>query len=903
MTIFAGFHAAHAPRMGMLGARAATALMALPAGVVLGGQAAASVIQSNQYMTIDLASYAASPVSITSGTTIAPGTGDGIFASAAGVRITNAGDVQAAGGVGIVLGAGGTINNQGNISGLDAIRLDAGGTVNNAAGALISAASYGILANNASATVTNAGSITAANDGVSLNDGGSVVNSAGGVIHGDHMGVYTGTGFGTVANAGLITATNGDGVSLYNGGTLTNAASGRILGGYSGVYAGASGSVVQNAGLISGPHFGVYLTGASSVANSGTITGGIDGVIGAGRGAVVENSGVISGTTAGVKLAAQGNVQNSGEILGGTVGVQLAAAGVLSNAGTIAGATGILVHGSGTTLVDTGLVESTAAGGDAIDIAGGVNALTLGTGAQIVGNIDGGGSASQIALQGSGVLSSDIVGFGAASALEVASGASWVASGSWTIAQVVNAGTLQAGVIGTPLTLTGDYTNDAAATMQVLVTPNASTALHVTGTAALAGRLVYVLAPGSYMPGTVNFLTASGGVSGAFASVTAAQSLRQTLVSSTTLAQTQNAVSVAQATSAAASPASASAIEIASTANATSLVLAKAFRVAPLAARIFGDAGQAAALAAQQANDTLLLHATEGRGAACPAASVQSGQANIASAFASGFCGAGGWLDASGGVLDVSGGLHGNASGFLGGVDRVVGAAGTRLGVAVGYDESDVTEGGGKASIATTRFGIYAAQPVGRFTVTGDVMAGLATTRTTRDTGDGGAAARAGGTDVSGALQLGRLLRLGDMAVTPAAGFEFASIGSGRFADTGAQTAFDVTAAAPRTTSLRPYVSLLVAKKFITARQIVVTPQASLGVSYEAGTLAPDVTVTTADGTAFSAGAKRLDAAAGKAMFGVSAGRRNWSVNARYMAQVSGNWSTQTVEAALSVAF
>ena len=81
------------------------------------------------------------------------------------------------------------------------------------------------------------------------------------------------------------------------------------------------------------------------------------------------------------------------------------------------------------------------------------------------------------------------------------------------------------------------------------------------------------------------------------------------------------------------------------------------------------------------------------------------------------------------------------------------------------------------------------------------------------------------------------------------------------------------------------------------------TPQVSLGVDYEAGDIDRAVGVTAQDGAAFAAEGTRLGRVVGQAGAGVAAGRGNWALSARYFAQVSGNWSAQTVEGAVQVWF
>jgi uncharacterized protein with beta-barrel porin domain len=66
--------------------------------------------------------------------------------------------------------------------------------------------------------------------------------------------------------------------------------------------------------------------------------------------------------------------------------------------------------------------------------------------------------------------------------------------------------------------------------------------------------------------------------------------------------------------------------------------------------------------------------------------------------------------------MDVSDGYGADVAGFLAGLDRHVGAAGTRVGLAVGYDAATLTDdAGGKASVNTFRVGVYGAQQLGGF--------------------------------------------------------------------------------------------------------------------------------------------------------------------------------------------
>ncbi|HQT47751.1 MAG TPA: autotransporter outer membrane beta-barrel domain-containing protein, partial [Acidocella sp.] len=286
-------------------------------------------------------------------------------------------------------------------------------------------------------------------------------------------------------------------------------------------------------------------------------------------------------------------------------------------------------------------------------------------------------------------------------------------SGLWNVATLVNQGTMQPGLVGAPLDLTGNFVQASGAVLRIAVSPSATAMFNITGSATLNGTLDYVLAPGSYAPATQSFLSATGGVSGAFTTVT------------------QTAAFVP--------------LSFGLLGGVANFQILQNFVVAPQDGVLFSATDQAMTLSADQASDSLLGHAAD-RGGACQAGVLQvgnSGAAGVAGAVASAFCGAGGWAEATGSALGVAGGYNTRGGGFLAGLDRAVGGAGTRLrlGLAVGYDEAALADkaGGGKAEIGTTRIGLYGAQPLGAFTLSGDLMEGFIATRTTRATSVGGA--------------------------------------------------------------------------------------------------------------------------------------------------------------------
>jgi len=256
------------------------------------------------------------------------------------------------------------------------------------------------------------------------------------------------------------------------------------------------------------------------IANSGTIIGTAGTGVQLSSGGVLTNQkgGLIQGGQYGVQVAG-GTVTNAGTILDDAIaGAALASGATLNNvaSGTIGGVTGVLFTGTGASLTNNGTITGT--GGVAVQFDAGANSLTLGTGSVLNGSIDGGMGGGQIQLAGTGTLSNTIAHFGTGSALRIANGADWTATGNWTIASVTNAGTFQAGTTTSALNLTGNFAQAPAGTLRVALDANGSgSKFNITGTAALAGAVV-VAPSGTFLATSTPYtiLSASDGVTGSF---------------------------------------------------------------------------------------------------------------------------------------------------------------------------------------------------------------------------------------------------------------------------------------------------------------------------------------------------------------------------------------------------
>ncbi len=845
--------------------------------------------------------------------------------------LTNSGTIKASQyGVYNDSGSGiGTIDNEagGLIFGLD-IGIETLGTIDLVKNGGTIRGQQGIIAAGNIGTIDNAGLISGsatAIDGYSSQVVGALINS--GTITSADAAIYSRAFIGTLDNSGLING--GTTAVLYRGGlgTLTNSGtmragvqvidvssptgtidnSGLIAGGGTGIHANYTIALVSNSGTISGAdNYGLYDDAGTitAIANSGVITGGTYGVFNRnetdevffpGAAGTLTNTGVISGGVAGIaNQASIAAILNSGVISGGSLGVDdstgtitafsnaavitggsiagvIMDSGTLQNSGTIAGPTGVILVGDNASIFDSGTIASTT-GGDAILFeAVDPDSLTLTTGADIMGAIDGGTTAGTITLEGTGTLTADIVNFTAGSALDVVSGAHWAGAGNWTIAMLTNDGVFQGGLIGNALTLTGDFVQTPNGTLLVAVSPSGESQFVVDGAAVLAGGLKYSFAPGTYRAGTYKFLTVSGGITGGFADVAYDGKVPAAFTHAT--------------------------VQDASTGN---LVLT-AIPVVPgkKPASVVAPA-ESASCGAEAAG----VRATgDGPGV--------SGQGRAAAAIGQAFCAAGGWVQATGGVatMDGGGGVTGfstNMAGFLAGVDAPVGAGGTRVGLAVGYDEDWLKDGeGGKASVGTARFGVFGSQVLGQVVLASDFMLGTMSEDMTRQAGPRGATAKPGGTVYEGGVQAATAVPVDGFAVAPAVGLRAAVVDIGGFAERAPAPfgAFAVKGAASSYASVQPYAKVTVSRTYLTGGGVSVTPDVSVGYAAELADRGKAVGVTAADGTAFVSSKTTPDGNAAEFSAGVSAGQGGWSLYAKYAASVSGNWTAQSGEAGVAARF
>jgi hypothetical protein len=382
----------------------------------------------------------------------------GIDVSGTAGAVTNSGTIVGTGtyGGGVVLEAGGRVQNSGLIEGGPPIAGYIQGYYQTYKFPFGGAVSIG----GSAGTVSNSGTIVGTNggSGIFLAFGGSAENTGfveGGIQSGENFFglVVYGGGPGTVTNSGSITG----GVNLAFGGSVLNSG---YIAGRAGVYSGEattvvnfgtilatttyragvdlSGGSIRNTGLIQGG-FGVRAGGSATLTNSGTIIGTGDSrggveIEGDGLGRV-SNTGLILGQNAGgvyisYYSSGVGAVTNTGTIKGtggpGTInqlrhygGVFLGAGGSVANGGLIQGVSGVYVDKAAGSVANSGTITGTSLAGVALAAGGTVVDSGTITGGDGTAVSFGGSGGNLLGLEHGYNLGGAVTVTGAANTLEL----------------------------------------------------------------------------------------------------------------------------------------------------------------------------------------------------------------------------------------------------------------------------------------------------------------------------------------------------------------------------------------------------------------------------------------------------------------------------------------------------
>ncbi|WP_219893696.1 beta strand repeat-containing protein [Aquisediminimonas profunda] len=393
-------------------------------------------------------------------------------------------------GTGTLAFDGGTLNTTGALTLANAVTLGAGGGtvltgadttlsgVISGAGALVKTGAANLTLSGANTytggTTVSAGTLT----GTTTSLQGNIVNNAAVVFDDAGVGTYagnlTGTGTLTKANTGSVTLS---GVNTYSG--ATTVAGGTLIAAGTGV--GDSSAVTVNAGAL------FQLTGdetVGSIAGAGDVDTGAFTLTAGGNGTSTSHTGTLSGTALTKTGAGNFTLGGTGTLTGG----------IAANAGTvsIAGA-----YTSPVTVASAATLNVLTGGALTGDVTGAAGSFTVVNGL-VTGNVGNAGR-----LSGAGTI----------------------------VGAVTNSGTVAPGNSPGILTIDGSYTQTATGTLAIELTPTAVagtgydqvSVIGTPGTAALDGTLALAPAAGLYTAGaTYDIVSATGGISGNFATVTGA---------------------------------------------------------------------------------------------------------------------------------------------------------------------------------------------------------------------------------------------------------------------------------------------------------------------------------------------------------------------------------------------
>jgi autotransporter-associated beta strand protein/T5SS/PEP-CTERM-associated repeat protein len=329
------------------------------------------------------------------------------------------------------------------------------------------------------------------------------------------LGGLTKTGAGTMTLSGVNSYQGG---TAINGGTLAVTAAAN-LGAASGGLAFGGGTLQFLAGFITNRAVTLNAGGGTfdTNGNNATLAGAIGGAggltkVGVGTMTLSGTGTYIGNTTvnAGTLQAGAANVFAPASAYAIANGATLDLASFNQAIGSLAGA-GAVTLGTATLTTGNDNTSTTFSGG--ISGTGGVT--KIGTGTLLLTGTSNYTGATTV---NAGTLS--VNGSIASSALTVNAGGTIGGNGIIGNTTINNGGTLSPGnSIGT-LTVQGNLVMTAAAAYIVEVSPTNADRTNVTGTASLGGTVQAVFGPGAYLARTYTILSATGGSTGTFGSLT-----------------------------------------------------------------------------------------------------------------------------------------------------------------------------------------------------------------------------------------------------------------------------------------------------------------------------------------------------------------------------------------------
>ncbi|WP_174804145.1 autotransporter domain-containing protein [Martelella limonii] len=510
------------------------------------------------------------------------GAEEGVSLSGGSVTLGNSGKVTSSGSAALSLKATNgsiTITNDGGASGQQGILAAAtGGTVTLTNSGMLSGVQEGVSLSGGSVTLGNSGkvtssgsaalSLTATNGSITITNDGEASGQQG-ILAAATGGTVTFTSTGTLSGVQEGVSLSGGSVMLTNNGTVTSSKAAALS-------AAATGGnlTIENAGQASGRQGIAALAsgGTATLTNTGTLSGAEEGISLSGSSAMITNNGkVTSDNAAALNVAADGGaitIVNAGELSGelGILATTTGGAIAISNTGTIAGvATGITLSGADDTVINYGTISG---GETAATMGGGNDLFVYQNGSTVIGTVDGGAGADTLLL-GEIDGTFDIGQIGAEATyrnfetLSLTPGTHWTLTGSSALVGTISLSdatlTLSQsapsdfGVVMTSALLNGNGTIGAlTAGTGAIVSPGNSIGrinvagdisflsgstyvvetdgatgnadlIAASGSATIAGGslMVAMTAPSANWQNVYTILTAEGGVSGVFDTVTA----------------------------------------------------------------------------------------------------------------------------------------------------------------------------------------------------------------------------------------------------------------------------------------------------------------------------------------------------------------------------------------------
>jgi autotransporter-associated beta strand protein len=416
------------------------------------------------------------------------------------------------------------------------------------------------------------------------------------------------------------------------------------------------------------------------------------------------------------------------------------------------------------------------------------------------------------------------------------------------------------------LTVNGNYTQNADATLQIDVTPTQASELLVNGKASLAGGLSLVYAPGTYT-GTTYTLVQAHALSGQFTNTVTSGSVPTALNPQLSYTPTQaNLVLTSPATTTPTTPTTPT--------NPTTPTI-----VAPHDSAIYANFMRSASLMGQQSLATVLGATLRPGESDCA-----GGTAAHANTLASS-CTGGLWVQYSGrsDELNGSNGLNSTSFGLQGGADRSIGDV-VHVGVEAGFDRINGNDrNGGNGNIDNVHGGIYAFADAGPLVLSGMIDEAHGSYRVYRATGIAHSSATPDGSTTAAAFQAAWPMAVAQWQVTPVLGALYQHQSMDAFNETVVSanplaSAFAVQGMHSTYTTTQPYVSVSLVRPF-EAQGIGYVPQLSIGYRYDTRNgNGPVVNAMAQDGTLF-------------ALQGDAMGRGITTVGARIAAQAGRSWS------------